>query len=244
LQLSYLKASVVDIEAITDHAIMGTIYRLANEYGVKYILSGSNVVTEYILPSTWIFNKADDLNIKDIHKHYGKVPLKTYPFFSFKERRYFTNVKGIQTVPLLNYMPYDKVQVKKEITEKLSWRDYGGKHYESIFTRFYQGYILPAKFHIDKRKAHLSTLIFSGQMTKAEAMEELQKPNYDAEQMATDKEFVLKKFGLTESEFDALMALPRKEHTEFNYLKPLSVKYPIIKVLKKLLKKSAADEKA
>lgn len=240
LQLSYIKASVVDIEVLTDHAIMGTIYRLANQYGLKYILSGNNIVTEHVLPSHWIFNKSDDINIRDIHAKYGKVPLKTFPFFSFKERRYLTNVIGIKTIPLLNYMPFDKNEVKETIIRELDWRDYGGKHYESVFTRFYQGYILPVKFKIDKRKAHLSNLIFSGQLTKEEALEDLKKPIYNIEQLRTDKEFVLKKFGVTEQEFDELMKLPRKEHRDFKYIKPFFDKYPYLRIFTPLWRKIKA----
>ncbi|MFM6923862.1 MAG: N-acetyl sugar amidotransferase, partial [Ferruginibacter sp.] len=164
LQLAYLKASVVDIEALTDHAIAGTLYKIAAENNIKYILSGYNIVTEAVLPSYWVFNKSDNVNIRDIHKKYGSRPLKTYPLFGMKERKYFAGVKGIESINLLNYLPYNKAAVKEIITRELGWRDYGGKHYESVFTRFYQGYILPVKFGIDKRKAHLSNLIFSGQL--------------------------------------------------------------------------------
>jgi N-acetyl sugar amidotransferase len=232
IQLSYIKASVVDIEAVTDHAINGTIYRLANKYGLKYILSGNNIVTEHVLPAYWVFNKADDNNIKDIHKRFGTVPLKTFPFFSFKERRYYTHAKGMETIPLLNYMPYNKNEVKETIIRELGWRDYGGKHYESIFTRFYQGYILPAKFKIDKRKAHLSNLIFSGQITKEQALEELRRPIYDHQQFIQDREFVLKKLELTEAQFDELMRRPRREHKEFKYIKPVLEQYPFLKFFK------------
>jgi len=234
LQLAYLNASVVDIEVITDHAIIGTFYRLANQYGLKYILSGNNIVTEHVLPSSWIFNKGDDRNIRDIHRQFGKRPLKTYPFFSFKQRRYYTHMKGIETIPILNFMPYNTKDIKEIIIKELGWRDYGGKHYESVFTRFYQGYILPVKFKIDKRKAHLSNLIFSGQMTKSEALEELAKPIYDAELLKNDKEFVLKKLDLNEEEFEALMNLPRREHREFRYIRQVLESYPLLKVFKPL----------
>jgi len=235
IQLAYLKASVVDIEAITDHAIIGTLYKLAVEHDIKYILSGSNIVTEFVLPSYWIWSKSDHVNIKAIHKAHGTVPLKTFPFFSKRHKEYYIRVKGIETVSLLNYMPYEKSAVKKVITEELDWRDYGGKHYESVFTRFYQGYILPEKFKIDKRKAHLSTLIFSGQITKEDALEELKKPIYDAAQLRTDYEFVLKKFNLTDVEFKAIMSLPRREHSDYAYEKNnIWDSYPIIKPLRGL----------
>jgi N-acetyl sugar amidotransferase len=232
LQLSYLQASVVDIEAISDHAILGTLYRLAATNDIKYILSGTNVVTEAILPSHWIWSKSDHENIKDIHKKFGKVPLKTYPLFTARQKRFDLVRKGIETVTLLNYLPYNKAEVKATITAELNWRDYGGKHYESIFTRFYQGYILPVKFGIDKRKAHLSNLIFSGQITKEQALEELKSPAYDPVQLKEDYEFVLKKFDLSEAEFEKIMAAPRKEHTDYKTEMSIYEKYPWAKGLK------------
>ncbi len=129
-------------------------------------------------------------------------------------------------------MPYIKSEVKKTIIEELGWRDYGGKHYESIFTRFYQGYILPVKFHIDKRKAHLSNLIFSGQISKSEALNELDKPIYDHEQLKIDKEFVLKKLELSKVEFDELMQKPRKEHTDFATEKSFYERFPVLSPLR------------
>lgn len=234
IQMAYLKASVVDIEAITDHAIIGTLYKLAAENGIKYILSGSNIVTEATLPLHWIWNKSDHVNIKDIHQRYGKLPLKTFPFFSTRQKQVYIKAKGIEVVTPLNYMNYVKTDVKQAIIRELEWRDYGGKHYESVFTRFYQGYILPVKFGIDKRKAHLSNLIFSGQITKAEALSELSKPIYDPEQLQTDYDFVLKKFNLTGEEFEEIMKQPRREHNEYKVEQSIWDTYAILKPLKKL----------
>lgn len=232
LQLAYLKASVVDIEALTDHAISGTLYKLAAENNIKYILSGYNVVTEGTLPRHWVFNKSDDANIKDIHKKFGNVPLKTYPFFGLKQKKMYSGLKGIDSINLLNYLHYNKQEVKQIITEELNWRDYGGKHYESIFTRFYQGYILPVKFGIDKRKAHLSDLIFSNQITKEQALAELQKPIMEYEQLVQDYAFVLKKFNLSEVDFEKIMTAPRREHTEFATIQTIYQKYPLLNIAK------------
>lgn len=234
LQLAYFKANVIDIEALTDHAIFGTIYKIAAKNNIRYILSGNNVVTESLLPKYWIYNKGDHINIKDIHKKYGTIPLKTYPFFNLKEKHYYQKVKGIQTIDLLNYLPYNKREIKKFIIDKLEWKDYGGKHYESIFTRFYQGYILPNKFGIDKRKAHLSNLICSEQITKEQALKELEQPMYTKEQYETDKEFVLKKLGFSEQEFEDYINAPRVEHTDFKTEQSLYNTYPILKPLKPL----------
>lgn len=230
VQLAYLKASVVDIEAITDHAINAVLLKTASKHGIKHILSGTNIVTEATLPSYWIYNKGDARNIKDIHKNYGSLTLKTFPFCDVWERKYY-RIKGITSIALLDYVDYKKDKAKEIISNELGWRDYGGKHYESIFTRFYQGYILPTKFSIDKRKAHLSNLIFSGQMTREEALRELEKPMYPEEQFQVDKEFVLKKLELNELEFDEIMKSPRREHTEFEIERSFFDKYPAFKIL-------------
>ena len=233
LQLAYLKASVIDIEVITDHAIAATLYQLAAKHKINYFLSGYNIVTEAILPKAWVFSKQDAENIKDIHKHYGTVPLKTFPMLTMAKKRYYSMLMNVESVPLLNYVDYNKNKVKDLLQKELNWKDYGGKHYESIWTRFYQGYILPEKFKVDKRKAHLSTLICSGQITKEEALEELKQPIYNANQLEEDKEFVLKKLGLSENQFNKLMALSPHPHTKFktesnSYFE----KYPILKPLK------------
>lgn len=215
LQLAYLKASVLDIEFPTDHAIVAMMYRLAHQHGIKYILSGFNIATEGILPTAWRWTKMDLLNLHSIHKAYGKVKLKSFPTMGFWKGIYYQYVYKIQFVQLLNYLDYDKKEAKELIARELGWKDYGGKHYESIFTRFYQGYILPRKFNIDKRKAHLSSLICSGQMTKEEALMEMKKDIYDPEQLAIDKEFVIKKFGLTDTEFEHIMNQPVRSHLDF-----------------------------
>jgi N-acetyl sugar amidotransferase len=237
LQVSYLKASVVDIEAITDHAIFATLYRLAGERRIKYMLSGTNVHTEQTLPKSWIHPKSDHINIQAIHKQFGTVPLKTFPFMDAKVKRYYQQIIGIQSFSLLHYTEYNKKQVKELIQKELGWRDYGGKHYESIWTRFYQGYILPKKFGIDKRKAHLSDLIFGGQISKAEALAELKLPIYDPEQFKIDYEFVLKKLRFSHEEFEALMKLPPKSHYDFDYEMPIDQRYPLLKPVKAIYRK-------
>ena len=215
IQLAYLKASVVDIEVVSDHAIFATMYKLAKEKNIGYIISGTNIVTEHIMPASWLYKKMDFANLKDIHKKYGKLKLKTYPSFDFKKYVYYSAVLRLTPVSILNYVPYNKKEIKAFITKELNWRDYGGKHYESVFTKFYQAYILPQKFHIDKRKAHLSTLVCAGQITKAEALAELEQPIYPNGELEQDKEYVLKKFGLTAKEFEHIMQLPVHRHEDF-----------------------------
>jgi N-acetyl sugar amidotransferase len=243
IQLSYLKASVVDIEVVSDHAIFATMYKLAREKSIGTIISGTNIVTEYIMPPSWLYQKMDFANLKDIHNRYGKVKLKTYPSFDFKKYVYYSAVLRLTPVSILNYVPYNKIEVKEIIKQELGWRDYGGKHYESIFTKFYQAYILPEKFRIDKRKAHLSTLICSGQITKEEALADLQKPLYNSTELKTDKEYVLKKLGLSEDAFETIMNLPVKKHQEYksdrklknSYMNLLIKTSPIRTKVKKIL---------
>jgi N-acetyl sugar amidotransferase len=216
LQLSYLAASVVDIEVPTDHLISASLYRMAKENGIKTILSGTNIVTEGIVPRGWNFTEKTDLvNLLNIHKKYGTKQIKNFPKLGIYQRFMYNNFFAIKSVPILNYVNYIKKDVKELIQSELSWRDYGGKHYESIFTRFYQGYILPEKFKIDKRKMHLSSLICSGQITRPEALQELTLPGYDHQMMIEDRQYVLKKLGLSEKSFQEIMELPPVPHLVF-----------------------------
>jgi N-acetyl sugar amidotransferase len=218
MQLAYLKASVVDIEVLTDHAFMAVLYEQARKWKIKYVLAGMNIVTEQVLPKYWIYNKSDDKNIKDIVNKYGDIKindLKTFPFLSYTSKMYCHKLLKLEVITPLNWIEYNYDKVKERIITELGWRDYGGKHYESVWTRFYQGYILPNKFNIDKRKAHFSNLIFSGQITKKDALEKLQTPILPYNIAKDDLAFVIKKFGLTDTEFHQIMNLPRREHSEF-----------------------------
>ena len=233
IQRSFFKADVIDIELITDHAIIATLYQTAAKFGIKNIFIGTNHATENVLPEYWIHNKTDGINILDIHKKYGEIKkLKTYPYLTPWRKFKYKNLLKIKEFAPLNYVRYNKKEVIKILEEELGWRNYGGKHYESVFTRFYQGYILPKKFGVDKRKAHLSNLICSGQITKEEALEELKKPIYPPELEQQDYEFVIKKLGFTKEEFEEYLKRPRREHTEFKTERPIYEMYPILKPLK------------
>lgn len=215
LQRSFFKADVVDIEVLSDHAIFGVIMQLAKKYKVKAILSGANIATEYVMPRSWVHRKQDLTNIRDIQKTYGSVKIKSFPQVSTLSHVFSMYVLKYKAYKPLNLIDYNKQAVKKLLQEKLGWRDYGGKHHESLFTKFYQAHILPVKFNIDKRKAHLSTLICSGQITKAEALEELKKPLYNPAELPQDFEFVCKKLDFTKDEMTAYLARPPRSHYEF-----------------------------
>jgi N-acetyl sugar amidotransferase len=242
LQRAYFMASVVDLEVPTDHMILGALYRIAEQHGLKFLLSGTNVVTEAILPKRWYFSKFDLKNLRDIHDHFGTLPLRKLPALGFWQMTYYNQIRGISTVSLLDSVDYNKAVAKQLLMERFGWRDYGGKHYESVFTRFYQGYILPTKFNIDKRKAHLSTLICSGQITREEALKELQTPTYDATLQVEDKRYVAKKLGFSSDEFDTVLALPNRRHEEFStdthlrkrFFRVLAATKPITSTVKRL----------
>jgi N-acetyl sugar amidotransferase len=245
LQRSYFKASVVDLEVPTDHMILGALYKIALQHGLKFLLSGTNVATESILPNRWYYPKFDLKNLRDIHRHFGTLPLRKLPALGFWQMTYYNQVRWINSVSLLDLVDYNKAAAKALLKERYGWRDYGGKHYESVFTRFYQGYILPTKFNIDKRKAHLSSLICSGQISRSEALLELAQPTYDPAMQVEDKRYVAKKLGFADDEFDAILRLPNRRHEEFatdshlrkRYFRVLTVARPITSVVKRLTRR-------
>src|SRR5204863_663020 len=138
--------------------------------------------------------------------------LKTYPHFRLWFHYFRRIILQHHTIALLDLIDYKKEEAKRILEQQLGWRDYGGKHYESVYTRFFQGYILPRKFGIDKRRAHLSTLICAGQMTREDALTALGQDVYGEACADEDREYVVKKLGLTAGEFDAIMALPRRSY--------------------------------
>ena len=237
LQLSYFKAGVVDLEFPTDHAILASMFKIAKKHNIKFVLSGHNVVTEgTYLPKSWVHSKLDYLNLKDIHKQYGSIKLKTYPYLSFIKRLYNFYNSQFEYIQLLNLVDYNKFEVKKKLVSELSWKDYGGKHFESIFTRFYQGYILPNKFNIDKRVFHYSCLVQSEQITREQAIQLLQEPIYDKNLLESDKKYVLKKLNFNEATFEDYMRAPIRKHNEFKSEQKYWNKYFfVIKQIKKVL---------
>jgi N-acetyl sugar amidotransferase len=218
LQIAYLKAGVVDLEALSDQAIFSTMFKLAKKNNIRYVIGGTNVVTESIMPKTWYYSAKDDLiNLLDIYKKFGSGrKLKTYPKFSFLRGQFLGQTMKLEWISILNLVPYIKREIKLEIMEQLGWRDYGGKHHESVITKFYQCYILPKKFGIDKRRAHLSNLVCSSQITREEALIEMALPLYkDENELNSDIEYFQKKLSLTQDEFDAIMNGPARSHYEF-----------------------------
>lgn len=216
LQLAFLKASTPDSEIPTDHAIVTILYKQAIKNKIKYIIGGTNVETESILPSSWSQGHMDWIYIKNIQKKFGKKELKTFPHLGYINFKIIiNNIYKIKWVSILDYVDYNKEYAKKIIRKELNWKDYGGKHYESMYTKIYQSYILPTKFGYDKRKAHLSSLICSGQITKKEALEELKRPLYDQKELENDIEYLISKFNISKREFNKIMKLPIKSYHDY-----------------------------
>ena len=234
LQLSFLKASVPEAETPTDIAILAALHKVAAKYNIKYIISGGNFVTEGILPKSWHYDAKDEKYLKSIHKLFGTKKLKTFPTFGFLKEMYYKFIKGIKIIYLLNYVPYSKKEAMKVIEKELDWKYYGGKHYESKYTGFLQSYILPEKFNIDYRLATFSTQICAGEMTREEALTELQNKPYDLEKVYEEKEYVSKKLGISVNEFNEIMKTPKKTH--YDYPNNQKILEFIYKIYRKFIK--------
>lgn len=216
VQRAFIKASVVDIEMVTDHAIFAAMFRIARQRHIRYVLSGTNRATEHGMPRTWLWRKQDLVNLKAIHRRFGTVKLKTFPMLgSFRAAMYTKLGLGLEYVEILNNLNYRKTSAIEELERIYGWRYYGGKHYESVFTKFYQAYILPIKFGIDKRKVHLSDLVRNGEITREEALIELARPLYAPEELRADREYVLKKLGFSDIEFEKILSAPPIAHTNY-----------------------------
>lgn len=235
LQLAFLKASVANSEIPTDHGIVALLYRMAAKHGVRFIINGGNLATESIMPSSWMHDAKDLTFIKAIHKRFGTKPLRTFPTISSARLAWYILVRRIRYVTLLNYIDYNKDAAIAFLGEQLGWRKYAGKHFESIYTRFFQGHILPQKFGMDKRRPHHSSLIVSDQMTRDEALADLENPPYPADVEKDDIEYVSQKFGLTPDAFEAIMDLPVKQSDDYPNDRAMLKRFePLIARIRKL----------
>ncbi len=213
LQLAFLKAATPDSEIPSDHAIWAVIGDMADKLKIRYILSGFNVRTETHLPRAWSQGHFDWRYIHSVHAQFGKGKLNTFPHQGLI--KYYRRLFMLRRVDILNYLDYNKQEAMQLLQRELGWKYYGGKHHESIYTRFYQGYILPARFGYDKRRSHLSSQICSGEITRERALGELEKPAYAPSTQEEDREYVAKKLGITDSEFEAIMKLPRRSFWDY-----------------------------
>jgi len=226
LQLSFLKASTPDGEIPTDHAILSILYSVAAKFNVKYIISGMNFRNEGMLPPSWGRGYLDWKYISSVQRKFGTQSISNFPHMNVFKFMYYNLVKKIRSVSFINYIPFDKTEAMKLIQDELGWQYYGGKHYESIYTRFYQSYVLPLKFNIDKRKPHLTCLIIStGEVSRAEALEILKQPTADSKLIKEDKEYVIKKLGITAQDFENIMNAPVKTILDYPNNHKLEIRF-------------------
>jgi N-acetyl sugar amidotransferase len=217
LQLSFLKAGVANAEFPTDHGIFATLYKLAGQFGVKYIVDGVNHATEFVrtdfTAAGWAYS--DLRHLKAIHKQFGTIPLKTFPTMSFYKKAWLQKVKGIQQVSLLNYVNYIKSDAVLVLQEELGWRSYGGKHHESTFTKWHQVVYLPTRFGFDKRRVHLSDLVLFGQISRQKALEEINTPPISPTEKQQLELYVQKKLGLSPEAYATILNTPSRPHSDY-----------------------------
>jgi N-acetyl sugar amidotransferase len=224
LQLSFLKASVSDAEVPTDVAIFGTLHQVAAAEGVRYVINGHSFRTEGVVPISWTY--MDGKYISRVHQLFGGGKLKTVPNFTLLDLFYYTIIKRIRVIPILNYVKYKHAEVQAILEKELGWQYYGGHHHESYYTHFFQSYYLPKKFNIDKRLLEYSALVRSGYMTRDEALEKMKEP-YEFNQELVN--YTIKKMCLPKEEFNKIMAAPLKSFKDYPTYYPLmnALRYPV-----------------
>jgi N-acetyl sugar amidotransferase len=216
-QLAFFKSGVPHLDIPQDHAFVATLYHFANKHNIKYIVNGGNFSTECVRnPKDWLYYGTDMAQLCDIHGQFGTRQLDTYPFSSVLFHKvYLRYIKGVQVVKPLNYLPYTKEHASQVLSELYGWRPYPQKHFESRFTRFYEGYWLPTRFGYDTRRVQYSSLILTGQMTRIEALAKLEKPAYDPETIAEDFAYVASKLGISVDELRGYHQMPLKTYKDY-----------------------------
>jgi N-acetyl sugar amidotransferase len=235
VQQAFIKANVIDIDLPFDNAMLKYNYLTAEKYKIKFILNGYSTLTEGVMPSSFTHYKLDKRNILAIHQKFGETPLKQLKFIGTSGHFVYDRVKKIRFLYPLDLFDYNKSQAKRVIAEEFDWKDYGGKHYENVFTRFYQGKILPIKFNIDKRVSHLSMLICVNQLSQKEAFDELTStPPYPNPLLERDDElFFRKKLRLEKNFFDLYLKSTPISHrvykSDLDYYDTFKPYYRILK---------------
>jgi N-acetyl sugar amidotransferase len=222
LMQAFFDADVIDVELLYDNAMAAVNYQQAARHGLHHILAGTNQATEGMrIPSSWVWFKFDRKNIRWLGKHFRRRDLETFPAIGTLGYLWYEYVRKIRWVSFLDYFEYNKLEALAELQSAFGYKPYPYKHYESIFTRFYQGYILPQKFGVDKRRVHFSTLIASGQMTREEAVRGLEGIAYASPKaLEEDKLYFVKKMGWTAADLDAYIRRPAIAHSRYPSERP------------------------
>ena len=217
LQLAFLKSGVSHIDTPQDHAFFATMYKFAERHNVRYILTGANYSTECIRnPLEWMYYQSDSTQILDIHSQYGSKPLVNYPLTSILWHKvYLPIVKGIHVIKPLNMLPYLKNDALKLLKEKVGYQEYPQKHFESRFTRFYEGYWLPKKFGYDTRRVQFSSLILTGQMAREDALHLLSFSPLSESSARQEFEYVADKLRITVEELNSYLVAPNRTFRDY-----------------------------
>ena len=242
LQKSYLKAGVANQDVIQDHAFFASLYHFSVKNKIKYIISGGNIATECVFPQSWHHSAMDAINLKAIHKRFGETKLRHYKTISFFDYYiYYPFIKKMKVVRPLNLMPYCRENAIDTLVKKVGYKEYGRKHGESVFTKFFQSYYLPEKFNMDKRIPHLSSHILSDTMSREDALVELKKPLYTPAELETDKAYIAKKLAFSMNEFEDLIKSEGHSYSEYaNWDFRYKFLNSLRKILQKLLNKSVS----
>jgi N-acetyl sugar amidotransferase len=216
-QLAMFKSGVPHLDIPQYHAFIAVLYKFARQHGIKYILNGGNISTECVqIPLDILFWGTDMAQIRDILARYGTIPMKTYPFSSiFYHKLYLPYFRGLKVFKPLNYMPYIKSDAMALLEREYGWKPYPQKHFESRFTRFFEGYWLPTRFGFDMRRVQFSSLILTDQMTREEAMEKLEHLPYDPEMIQQDFDYVASKIGIGSDELKRYHEMPKKFYWDY-----------------------------
>lgn len=223
LMQAFFDADVLDVELLYDNAMMAVNYQQAARHSVKYLLAGTNQATEGMrFPPGWNWLKFDKKNIKGLARRFGNIRLNTFPSIGTLGYVSYQMIRGIKWVSFIDFFEYNKLEALTVLERDYGYKPYPYKHYESIFTRFYQGYILPNKFGVDKRRLHFSTLVASGQMTRDEAMRNCEGVAYSSSKaLEEDKQYFVKKMGWTPGDLDNYIKRPEKPHAAYPSEKPM-----------------------
>jgi len=241
LMQAFFDADVIDVELLYDNAMLAVNFQQAAKFGVQYLLTGSNETSEGMgIPTSWNWHKYDKKNIQAIAKRFGGMKIVSFPAIGTLGRIWHEIVHKRQWIGFPNFLDYKKFEAMEQLAKRFSYKPYPYKHYESVFTRFYQGYILPVKFGVDKRHLHFSTLIVTGQMDRRNALNDLVSIPYPSEDaLNEDKQYFLKKMNWTASQLDEYLKRPRIEHDQYQSERKFYEKLSTLR--RKLIKKNTND---
>ena len=240
LQVAFLKSQIADQDLPQDYAFFSSLYKFAKKNRIKYVLTGGNFSTECCRePEEWGgFLGVDKILVKDIHKKFGKRPLKTFPLVDILNYKvYYRYVLGMRVFKPLNFIKYKKEEAEKLLFDLYGWESFKHKHHESRFTRFYEDFWLPRKFGFDKRRAHFSSLILTNQMSREEALLRVSKPELSEDFLNNEFDFVADKLDLTRVE---LLNIFNGENKTFYHYKS---KIKLIKFGVKVLTKFGLEKR-